>query len=384
MKLLLDENLSPAAAVALAADGIDACHVRDRGRGARDTERSGRQRAPVHVSSARLSIPIAMLCLLSCATVPAPAPPPAVPARDAIPGRWRSQTGTCMEIPDWDVHEIDRDLYILRQSPCVSYEKPFVFLLFGEDRALLLDTGDDKDNHLAAAVVRLVRLWRERTGHGAIALIVAHTHEHGDHTGGDADLAALREPGLAVAVTPLELEATKQLFGIANWPTDIGHVDLGGRVLDAIPIPGHSKLSIALYDRRTQILFSGDTLYPGRLYVFDFAAFEASIARLVQFTVDRPVAQVIGNHIEQTSTPFRDFPIGTVFQGDEHELALSRGSLLELQAALAGMHGVPRRLALRDFTIFPAGPQFIRPEEIEQARRYIEGQHSARWQRPAP
>jgi predicted nuclease of predicted toxin-antitoxin system len=31
VKLLLDENLSPAAAVALFADGIDACHVRDRG-----------------------------------------------------------------------------------------------------------------------------------------------------------------------------------------------------------------------------------------------------------------------------------------------------------------------------------------------------------------
>ena len=31
VKLLLDENLPPAAAVALAADGIDACHVRDRG-----------------------------------------------------------------------------------------------------------------------------------------------------------------------------------------------------------------------------------------------------------------------------------------------------------------------------------------------------------------
>jgi len=70
-----------------------------------------------------------------------------------------------MEIPDWDVHEIDRDLYILRQSPCASYEKPFVFLLFGDDRALLLDTGAGEDNHLAAAVVRLVQLWRERTGH---------------------------------------------------------------------------------------------------------------------------------------------------------------------------------------------------------------------------
>jgi predicted nuclease of predicted toxin-antitoxin system len=31
VKLLLDENISPAAAVALAADGIDAWHVRDRG-----------------------------------------------------------------------------------------------------------------------------------------------------------------------------------------------------------------------------------------------------------------------------------------------------------------------------------------------------------------
>jgi predicted nuclease of predicted toxin-antitoxin system len=39
VKLLLDENLSPAAAVVLAADGIDACHVRDRGiLGATDPE----------------------------------------------------------------------------------------------------------------------------------------------------------------------------------------------------------------------------------------------------------------------------------------------------------------------------------------------------------
>lgn len=328
---------------------------------------------------------LAALCVVSCATAAAPTPPPAAPTRDVIPGRWRSQTGTCMEIPDWDVHEIDRDLYILRQSPCASYEKPFVFLLFGDDRALLLDTGDGEDNHLAAAVARLVRLWRERTGHRAISLVVAHTHEHGDHTGGDANLAALRDPELAVAVTPLELEATKRLYGIASWPTGIGHLDLGGRVLDAIPIPGHSKLSIALYDRRTQILFSGDTLYPGRLYVFDFAAFEASIARLVQFTADKPVAQVIGNHIEQSTTPFHDFPIGTLFQADEHELALSHGSLLELQAALASMHDAPRRVALRDFTIFPAGPQFLRPEDIEQAKRFIEDQQQAKWQRtPAP
>jgi glyoxylase-like metal-dependent hydrolase (beta-lactamase superfamily II) len=301
--------------------------------------------------------------------------------RPALRGTWRSQTGTCMEIPAWEVREIDRDLYILRQSPCTSYEKPFVFLAFGEERALLLDTGAGTDNHLAAAVVHLVRQWLERTGRRSITVIVVHTHEHDDHTAGDADLGALRIPEIPVEVTAVELEATKRRFGVARWPDDIGHIDLGGRILDAIPLPGHSKLSIALYDRRTAILFTGDTLYPGRLYMSDIPAFEASIARLVRFTADRPIAQVLGNHVEQTSTPFRDYPIGTIFQPDEHELALFRGALLELQTALAAMHAAPRRTALRDFTLWPTGPAFVQPDEIERARRCIEDQERAKWSR---
>jgi len=36
---------------------------------------------------------------------------------------------------------IHPDLYILRQSGCTDYEKPFVYLLFGKQRALLVDTG---------------------------------------------------------------------------------------------------------------------------------------------------------------------------------------------------------------------------------------------------
>ena len=31
-------------------------------------------------------------------------------------------------------------------------------------------------------------------------------------------------------------------------------VDLGGRILDVILIPGHSKVSIAFYDRNTGVL----------------------------------------------------------------------------------------------------------------------------------
>jgi hypothetical protein len=90
---------------------------------------------------------------------------------------------------------------------------------------------------------------------------------------------------------------------------------------------------------------------------------------------------VLGNHIEQTATPFRDYPIGTIFQPDEHELALSRGSLLELQSALTAVHRAPGRVALRDFTIWPAGPGFTKPEEIELAMRCIEDQEKAKWSR---
>jgi len=55
------------------------------------------------------------------------------------------------------------------------------------------------------------------------------------------------------------------------------------------------------------------------------------------------------------STPYRDYPVGTKYQPDEHELALSRGHLLELKEALESMQEKPVRMAFRDFTIWPQG-----------------------------
>ena len=43
--------------------------------------------------------------------------------------------------PDIQVHAYDEHTYILRQNMAVHYEAPFMFLLFGGSRALLLDTG---------------------------------------------------------------------------------------------------------------------------------------------------------------------------------------------------------------------------------------------------
>ena len=263
-----------------------------------------------------------------------------------------------MEIPEWQVHEYNANLFILRQSPCTDYEKPFVFLIFGKDRALLLDTGS-RNGNLAPTLQRAIKLWLARGKRQSIPLAVVHTHEHGDHIAGDAEVRAMGDPAIPVTLTPATVEAAKGFYGIRNWPDEIGRIDLGGRILDLIPIPGHSAASVAFYDRETAILFTGDSLYPGRIYVRDFSAFEASISRLIRFTVDKPVAHIIGNHIEQTSTPFADYPTGTIFQPEEHELPLSRGSLLELGDALASMRGSPARRDLRDFSVVPS-PAVVR------------------------
>ena len=193
-----------------------------------------------------------------------------------------------MEMPEWQVHEYNPDMYILRQSGCTDFEKPFVYLLFGKDKALLLDTGS-RNGNLAPALQSTIHRWLKRNSRAGISLLVVHTHEHGDHVAGDAALQALNDPAIPITLIPAKVDTNISLYHIAHWPDDIGNVDLGDRVIDAIPIPGHSAASIALYDHKTAILFSGDTLYPGRLYVRDFPQFVASVTRLVQFTSGNPL-----------------------------------------------------------------------------------------------
>jgi len=283
-----------------------------------------------------------------------------------------------MEIPEWQVHEYNPDFFILRQSPCTDYEKPFIFLFFGKEKAMLVDTGS-RNGNVVPTLQSTIKNWLVRNHRTSIPLIVIHTHPHEDHTWGDKSIQAMNDPAMPVTFVASEVEATKRFFGTTNWPDEIGKVDLGERVFDMIPIPGHSEVSLALYDRNTGILFAGDSLYPGRLYIQDFAAFQASTERLIHFTEGKPIAHILGNHIEQTSTPFLDYPVGTMYQPEEHELALSRGSLLELEDALSSMHGVPARLALRDFSVWPSSPKSDNAEEREAYKKRVQTERDKMW-----
>ena len=265
-----------------------------------------------------------------------------------LPRAWNVSGPQCAASGQFQIHEYNQDLYILRESGCLNYEKPFLYLLFGKEKALLLDTGAGKTD-VARVVKTQIDGWLSRNNRESIPLIVAHTHAHRDHISGDEDLKVLPR----TTVVEPKPSAVQAFFGFRNWPNEVASYDLGDRILDVIPIPGHEATSIAIYDRQTGILFTGDSLYPGRLYVEDAPEFTRSIQRLVDFTHGKIVTHVLGNHIEQTRTPYLDYPIRSVYQPDEHQLELGRAHLLELNEALHDMNGKITRMAFRDFTIWP-------------------------------
>jgi glyoxylase-like metal-dependent hydrolase (beta-lactamase superfamily II) len=259
-----------------------------------------------------------------------------------LPPSWYVPQSQCGTAHDFWPHAYNSTFYILRQSGCTHYEKPFVYLIFGTQQALLFDTGASGAN-LARSIDRLMN---DKPG---LPLVAIHSHGHGDHTAGDAALR-LRPNTTVVNATVSALTA---FFGIANWPNGTAQYDLGDRIVDIVPIPGHETAHIALYDRKTGILLTGDTLYPGRLYISNQTEYRASVDRLVAFTQGLQIAHVLGGHIEQTKYPFLDYPIGSQFQPEEHVLELGRAHLLELWDNLHQMSGAIQNRRLRDFTIFP-------------------------------
>lgn len=265
-----------------------------------------------------------------------------------MPASWYAGGVSCVGRAPLFVHEFNRDFYILRQAACTNYEKPFLYLVFGRERVLLLDTGAGGVD-VVGPVDTLIRAWLARNGQTSIALVVAHSHAHGDHVAGDSQFVRRAH----TTVVGRDTASVRAFFGIAQWPRDSAAFDLGDRVLDVLPIPGHQPASIALYDRRTGVLLTGDTYYPGRLYVRDTAAFARSIVRLADFARSHPVTMMLGAHIEQSATPFVDYPVGTVDQPAEHALPLGGAQLFELESAVLAMRGKFARTPLRDVTVWP-------------------------------
>jgi glyoxylase-like metal-dependent hydrolase (beta-lactamase superfamily II) len=124
-------------------------------------------------------------------------------------------------------------------------------------------------------------------------------------------------------------------------------------VIDCLATPGHHGAAVTYYDRYSGILFTGDTICVGRLYVFDWPAFVRSIDRLVDWCAERPVSYLLGCHIEMTTTPGVDYPVGWTYQPEEPPLQLTADHLKQIQDTLRANNLQPGRYVLPQMIITP-------------------------------
>jgi len=254
-----------------------------------------------------------------------------------VPGtmdvKWSEGSKDCTRNPQppIQVHRYNADTFILRENLCATYEAPFIYLLIGKTKALLIDTGavaDAKTMPLAQTVISLLP-----TGGSSLPLLVVHTHGHLDHRSGDDQFRVLP----AVEIVPTDLESVKNRFGLGDWPNSIGQIDLGDRVIDVIPTPGHYRSHIAYYDRQTGLFFSGDFFLPGRLLIEDTNADLASARRVAEFIEQHPISYVLGGHIELDESG--NMIAGTRYRPNERSLQLTKQDLLTLPGIVDGFNG---------------------------------------------
>lgn len=315
---------------------------------------AGAQGWKISVTGWRFALLAALVAF--CAGGAAQAAPAAPHVPHLFAQAWIAGTG---EEPAAQVQALDADSFVIRQSIKTNFEAPFVYLFFGQKRALLVDTGaqaSEEGGVIRPVVDRLLGQWLLAHGVKSIPLVVAHSHSHGDHIAGDAAFAG--RPDMQVVGTSRQDVA--QFFGVAHWPKDLGRIDLGGRVITVIPTPGHQIAAAMYYDPRLQIMLSGDTLYPGRLYIpVNFMGdARTSVARVVRFARRHRVRAYLGAHIEMTTQPGKDYGHEAPTHPQEHRLELGAAQMELLAKGLqAQLDQADQRQVHRDFIIVTVSPR---------------------------
>ncbi|HZS60359.1 MAG TPA: MBL fold metallo-hydrolase, partial [Gemmatimonadaceae bacterium] len=245
--------------------------------------------------------------------------------------QWDAGAADCKShrAPPIEVHAYNPQTYILRENLCATFEAPFMYLLIGSTRALLIDDGDVADPKAMPIAQTVLGLLPPN-----LPLLVVHTHRHLDHRAADPQFSG--RPN--VQVVGYDLESVKRFYGFSAWPDGIDTLDLGGRTVDVLPTPGHNETHVAFYDRNTALFFTGDFLMPGRLLIDDATADRASARRVAAFIATRPVTAVLGGHIELDSAG-HTFDFYSNYHPHERALEMTKADLLALPAALDRFNG---------------------------------------------
>jgi len=254
--------------------------------------------------------------------------------------------------PRIQVVAYNEDTYVLRENPCVNWEAPFTYLLFGNHGALLIDTGATAEADyypLRATVDAIIARWcRIRRKKGIPLTVVLTSGEDVAQNQGIGQFADRAQTKL----TPLELGARITFHGLSSsWKLETGRIDLGGRVVEVIPTPGTHKDGFSFYDTYTCILFTGDLLYAGRVQIANDRDYVVSLERLQKWKQDRPLKWLLGGHIEMMFVPGRAYPRFSTNRPFEHVLQLEPEAIDEAVEHVRAVVGKPAVVFRTDFIL---------------------------------
>jgi len=212
--------------------------------------------------------------------------------------------------PWFEVYKVAPDTFAIYEPH--QFEETISYLILGKQNALLFDTGMGIGD-LREVVSELTQL----------PVSVLNSHTHNDHVGSNwqfetiysldtefsrenakgstTDAQAELAPGQVCGELPKDFDPKNyrtKPWTITKYVHDRDRIELGGRTLEIITAAGHTPDSLSLYDQANELLFTGDTYYPGPIWLYrpetDLLQYSASVGRLALWA--REARVLLGAH----------------------------------------------------------------------------------------
>jgi hydroxyacylglutathione hydrolase len=164
--------------------------------------------------------------------------------------------------------------YIIEETQ--SSQGNVCYLILGEERAVMFDTGAGENTAVDGTRMRYVI---DQITDLPVTLLMSHFHFDHNQNISEFDHVAFMELEYLVEGTSAEgvyvfsdAELVSGSYPASVevnewWPPDTD-IDLGGRSIQVVSIPGHTDESAMIVDAQNKLMFMGDYIYDGPLFVF--------------------------------------------------------------------------------------------------------------------
>jgi len=207
-------------------------------------------------------------------------------------------------IDEWyAVEAIDPQTFAINEPKSSQYNTSY--LIVGDTRAVMFDAGSGERPVGSRSMREIAEHYTDKP----ITLILSHFHY--DHIADAArfdGVTLIDRPDIRTSInngvftiTPWEsLDTEWRSLKVSVLVADGEGLDLGGRTLTVLNLPGHATESVVLFDTARNQVFAGDFVYRhlGGIIAFatgsDLMAYKANSTRLLQLTNDD--TQLFGAH----------------------------------------------------------------------------------------